>query len=495
MLPNSPMTYRNTLDSRTHPQIHKRLMSGKPFNNLIKYSKNASPTGKSPIIHHSQSTSSPTPSQNPPNNPPSISEIDSKLPDLHSLNSNGNNPNPIIEDNKNSLASQIAKPLSRSFDTVKKWGKDAAHPKRCNPDSMKDLPNSGQSNPNLSDTYKLNQALYEETYGNLITVLSQSTNDKAKDELFFLTNLYKEFKQNPQLNNRARQLTLETFLARSKFNLENVQTVIGPTINIDDKVGLNEGKVDQGTFFTAVQSELLNQSSSSTIESITVVATPQKRFDLSKLSSDTQKFIQDSKLATGQSVCDVILNGPPFDFKIITDNSPTVGKNHIVGVAAYNSNAITNYLIWMEQHLQHQMKIHPKGAVNQYYKEALEKLANLKNENSLTPYQRLEIFNEFTISTLYRRPHECHFSLLYTLGDPLSTPNRDSEYARLAQEYQFPSNKKAAAADVAEANRRYLAKQSQKTQELFYQRTNALYGSPTTSEKNKSTSSYPDEVD
>lgn len=496
---NLPIISRNNLDSCVRSQTLKRLIGGgKPTGFFQNCSKALHPSNNTPFHPTPKTPSSPTANQ--PSSSSSVDplQIDSKLPEnvsqSYDTKDTVTSPNPTNsstalttghkeQQGPENLSNIKNNPLSPSLDTGKKWGKDTANPSG---------PNTNSTN---APTDKKNQALHEESYGKLIRLLSSRNNTLDQDELFLLRSLDQELTNTPIYNNKATQLTLETFFAKYKFNHENIKTVIGPNLKIEDKAGLNLGLVDQSSFFSAIQTKLLLLSVSTNIESAIIVETPNKFLDHSKLAAKTLTFIEDSKRATGNSFCDLVLNGHYYDFKYSTDKSPSVGKNHILPIAAYNLHTINMYLHYLESHLRQQIKNnnHPKG-LRDHYTTILQKFQEINNDKSLSELAKIKTFNEFTIRNLPNRPTNCYHSILHPIGNPSYSPNPNSEYSRVARDSNFPK-KYPKPSEVAEANRNYTAKQTEETKELIHKRTNGAYGSPSSTSSSKGKDSYPDEVD
>lgn len=472
---------KNRISPCTHPLILKRFVSGKPGSNLSNFGRQICSKN-----HHGPTQYHPTKSSLP--HTPSIAEIDSKLPDnpnFHTPNTS-NVPTSTVGSSSGQKSTAFDNPISQSFNAIKKWGKDAVNP------SGRITTSSQAANCNLASstisTAQKNQALHEETYGKIISILSSSNDSLAKDELYLLNKLRQELKDHPLYNNKAGQLTLETFFARHRFELKNVESILGPNLKLEDIIGMNNGLVDQSSIFTILQTQAFLSSLQIKVESVVIVETPYNLFDLSDLSPKAQKFILNSKIATGNTVCDVKLEDHLFDYKITSGSSPGAGKNHIQPIAAYNSVAINRYLTSLESHLKEQSKINPDAELKDYYAKTLKTLQDIKNEKSISPIEQIKLFNAYTIQELPNRPVGCYYSLLHTLGDPSYIPNHNSEYTRLAREHNFPQNKHPQPSDVVAANKNYIAKQSEKTKDLIHKRTNGIYGS-------LSTDSYPDEVD
>lgn len=241
--------------------------------------------------------------------------------------------------------------------------------------------------------------------------------------------------------------------------------------------------------------ELFRESLSEKPESIVIVETATSFFNHNELSPQTQAFMAESKKVTGNSVCDTIINGHPYDIKIPTDNKVIIGKNHIQPTEGYNTTVQTSYLSQMKSYLLQQTKNPNILEVQQdYYKTVEKKLEEINHEKSFSTIDKIRTFTVFAIQDLPNRPPGCTFSLLHITGDPLYIPNPDSEYARLARECQFPQYKKPSPSAVAEANKIYTAKQNEETKALIHKRTNGVYGSPSSNTPTPK-ESYTDEVD
>ena len=495
MLLNLPIIYRNNLDSGVPSQILKRLIGGGKPNNLFQNSskvfnpKNNAPFHPSPKNQSSpQSITTNTSSTDP-------LQIDSKLPDNFYLS---NTPSSSHSTAFSTLPTphkdQTDNPFSQSIYSIKKWGMDAATP-LARP--VQPHPPHIQPSQLSSEIAQKKQALYEDSYGYFIELLSTTNNTSpANDEEFLLRSLQQSFQENPTRVNRAVQLTLETFFSKSTFELRNVKGILGEGIDLADIIGRNNGFVDQSSIFAAIQMELFRQSLTEKPQSIVIIETPTNPFKQKDLPPKTQEFMEESKSATGNSVCDTILNGHPYDIKILTDNKAAIGKNHIQPIEGYNTTAQTLYFKNMEDFLRQQTQENndvPKFK-KQYYEKVLNKFLEIKNEKSLSLINKIRTFTTFATNDLPNRPPGCTFSLLHITGDPSYTPNPDSEYARLARECDFPQYRKPTPSDVVKSNKIYTAKQNEETKDLIHKRTNGAYGS-SSSNTNTSKDSYKDEVD
>jgi hypothetical protein len=133
--------------------------------------------------------------------------------------------------------------------------------------------------------------------------------------------------KNPVLLNRGFQSAIEVAYCKRRLGESDLRDVCDDRISILDVLGNNKGQCDSSTLYTVLQAKYLRTQFNGS-ECTIVVSTPlNANVNVNTLPMSTQNYIASSKSLTGNSFCDIIINGIHYDFKHTFD--PKATWNHI----------------------------------------------------------------------------------------------------------------------------------------------------------------------
>ena len=302
----------------------------------------------------------------------------------------------------------------------------------------------------------------------------------------FLMMYYKKLTENlPEIQVRSFQLAMEMYLRKNLLNLQDMANIFENKFSIEDIVNKNAGVGDIGTFFSALQANYLytQPGFKEKVDTCLVIATCINSSDLSKLPEHLRNRIEEIRKATGNTVNDIDLNGHYYDFKITKD--PCYARNHIMFISLDNdkqnfTNISNNMVREFKNKLNILYALQKKGnTVEQqyqleYYIKLQEKINEIKNSTS-TDVAKLNEWNSFLFTDLYKRPHTIYVPLFIPISRNFQ-PNTE-----LASEItKIPLSFKQALQplDVAEALKNVLAQWNPETKDKAFRETQGVLGEP-----------------
>lgn len=200
------------------------------------------------------------------------------------------------------------------------------------------------------------------------------------------------------------------------FSIRNVEPHLGKRFSIYDLTQDGTNLVNGSTLYSVLQIEhmLKLYPNFSKLDNILVTQPPIGNFNFSDLSPDIKKLFTNSDTLTGNTFCDHFFNGHPYDSKDIL--TPTVGKNHVIFVSydeLTQTTKLSTYFNNLEGYfIQETNDPEQNVFVREHYKFLLNKLELLLRDTSITPIQKLNIWNEIAINSFNNRPPLTKFSLL-----------------------------------------------------------------------------------
>lgn len=255
--------------------------------------------------------------------------------------------------------------------------------------------------------------------------------EHIKNTAFFMSYMKFLTEHHPDIMVRSFQLALEIYFRKAQFKQKDICTIFDNKFSIEDIINRNNGIADMSTFFSAMQTNHL-YTQPGFIEHISaciVIATSLNAGNLKDLPPEISAKIASSKVATGNAINDVDLNGHHYDFKITTEYS--FGRNHIIFINVNNLNTsfqeITKQMSHVIKQKIHLLKINGTTIKENYIKKCYEELysliENLQKEKNLSDSQKFHILNEHNFEHMHNRPHEMTIAFIIPLSSKPFAPN------------------------------------------------------------------------
>jgi hypothetical protein len=241
--------------------------------------------------------------------------------------------------------------------------------------------------------------LRDETLFRCWEIAHKTPENYTNDDLALLQVFLNYFMEEERANNRYLQVGFEVLFPRKPFSLEDVMTIVPKSFNLIDLLNLNNNEVHQSTIFTILQccQLVLQPGFTNNIETNIIIQTALKKFNMNQLSSNLYRFFEDSNKATGNTICDILLNGHCYDYKFDVDNKIPLARNIIMSVQSYNNNnAFLKFISEWQNHLifieRTQINDLSKNAID-YYKDLYLRVKALDENKSLTPVEKVQSLN------------------------------------------------------------------------------------------------------
>jgi hypothetical protein len=244
-------------------------------------------------------------------------------------------------------------------------------------------------------TREFDHFLRDESLYRCLEILYKTPEDRTNDDLAVLRAFHTHFMNLERSNNRYFQVGFEVALKNKNFLIEDVMALLPKSFKLIDLLNLNEDKVHQSTIFTILQCcQLVSQPGFKTdIEANIVIQTVLKKFNLNQIDSDRYQFIVDSNKATGNTICDLKLNGHCYDYKFNLDSKIPLGRNILMSVQSYNEAAFVKFITEWQNRLifveRTRLNDLPKNAID-YYRSLYTKVKAIDEDPTLTPIEKVQ---------------------------------------------------------------------------------------------------------
>jgi hypothetical protein len=219
--------------------------------------------------------------------------------------------------------------------------------------------------------------------------------------------------KNPVLLNRGFQSAIEVAYCKRRLGESDLRAVCGDRISLVDILGNNNGQCDSSTLYTVLQAEYLRTQFNSS-ECTIVVSTPlNANVNVNTLPMSTQNYIASSKSLTGNSFCDIIINGIHYDFKHTFD--PKADWNHIY-LYDYESFLIKAPIVLenVEKTFRNQRQI--SNANRAFLEHAEATLKEIRHSGTDTTTQ-VSDWNQYLSTIWGSRPTEVKIPLILATSD------------------------------------------------------------------------------
>jgi hypothetical protein len=197
---------------------------------------------------------------------------------------------------------------------------------------------------------------------------------------------------------------------------------------------------------------------------------------MNQLSSNLYRFFEDSNKATGNTICDILLNGHCYDYKFDVDNKIPLARNIIMSVQSYNNNAFVKFISEWQNHLifieRTQINDLSKNAID-YYKDLYLRVKALDENKSLTPVEKVQSLNIKIFTDLDHRPKECFVPLMIPVGKDSPTPITEG----IIEKIKHPPIKDTRHHVIDTGYHAYIRSLDSYHRNLLLSRTGGLFGS------------------
>lgn len=251
-------------------------------------------------------------------------------------------------------------------------------------------------------------------YCNHFKRLSQ---EELLNDITFIKYHQKMLKENPELTHYAYQVAVEASYSKRFFSQEALNEVFKEHFTIKDIYGLNNGLCDASTVNTALITEHIKTKSPFKAAEVLVASTPleyhtTRYYDIQK---SIKPLIQQSKNATGNTNCDLFIDGRPYDIKHTEKDH--VNQSHILCWTHEKFNThfeshLKNMLYIMQNILKNNETKSPK-----FFKQAHDKLDAIIKNKTMTLTEKNIAWQNFIHSNSSKIPPEFHFSLVFKMTD------------------------------------------------------------------------------
>ena len=190
------------------------------------------------------------------------------------------------------------------------------------------------------------------------------------------------------------------------------------------------------------------------------IATCIPSHSLLDLSKEAQKFIELSKHSTGNTTCDVVIDGHHYDFKTQSQNLG-VSKNHIIFINFEDLNQANRNLYLLYQRFQKDIKDESNLHKREYMKDAEKELSSIINNSSMSLLDKVHIWNSYVYKSLNIRPNTVNFPLLIPITNKPFEP--DVTLANQVKDVKLPISKSLESKAVFDSVLDAIAKNSTST--------------------------------
>jgi hypothetical protein len=236
------------------------------------------------------------------------------------------------------------------------------------------------------------------------------------DDSQFMLHFSSLIQNNPVLLNRGLQSAIEVAYPKRRFGESDLRAVCGDRISLVDILGNNNGQCDSSTLYSVLQAHYL-RSQFNNSECTIVVSTPlNANVKIDTLPMSTQNYLTASKSLTGNSFCDIILNGIHYDFK--HKINPLENLNHIY-MYDYETFLVKGPLLLkdVEKNFENQLQsLEITNGNCDFLKQAKTTLKEIRHSGTDTTTQ-VSDWNGYLLDTWSRRPTDVKIPLILATSD------------------------------------------------------------------------------
>jgi hypothetical protein len=233
------------------------------------------------------------------------------------------------------------------------------------------------------------------------------------DDSQFMLHFSSLIQNNPVLLNRGLQSAIEVAYPKRRFGESDLRAVCGDRISLVDILGNNNGQCDSSTLYSVLQAHYL-RSQFNNSECTIVVSTPlNANVKIDTLPVSTQNYLTASKSLTGNSFCDIIINGIHYDFKHTINPVENLNHVHLYDYETLRIKGTT--LLWqVEENFRSQLNT-PNGN-HEFLKQAEATLKDIRHSGTDTTTQ-VSDWNRYLLDTWSRRPTNVKIPLILATSD------------------------------------------------------------------------------
>jgi hypothetical protein len=208
-------------------------------------------------------------------------------------------------------------------------------------------------------------------------------------------------------------VAIEVAYPKRRFGESDLRAVCGDRISLVDILGNNNGQCDSSTLYSVLQAHYL-RSQFNNSECTIVVSTPlNANVKIDTLPVSTQNYLTASKSLTGNSFCDIIINGIHYDFKHTINPVENLNHVHLYDYETLRIKGTT--LLWqVEENFRSQLNT-PNGN-HEFLKQAEATLKDIRHSGTDTTTQ-VSDWNRYLLDTWSRRPTNVKIPLLLATSD------------------------------------------------------------------------------
>jgi hypothetical protein len=294
---------------------------------------------------------------------------------------------------------------------------------------------------------------YSESTLTLLSAIKNLKENQIKNDPHFVNLMLDQILNDPVHINRGLQVSLEVLYPRRQLQQDLVENFLtkNPKISIQDVVNRNNGLIDQSVIYTLSQTKHLLSQSTYGCNLETAVIIPTCLGNLNNLPQNVSQFMVASKKATGNTICDLLINGIPYDHKC-TDVS--YGKNNIFS-GTYEE---IMYTAKFRQYLGNVFKIisnFNKNLQDHELNNLISKMREIQIDPYSTEIQKLDQFNFLLFRKIEFYTSFMNIPILFpTTREPFVPTVDKKEIDALG----LPKSKSLNPKDVLAANQNYVNK-------------------------------------